>query len=120
MRATWPIFRASSVFAACFIVDQSDWLPMMIATGFDAILLPALRIFLRKEAPDYRLRLPAGKAKGVFSRARLRFASSQTRDRHGFAASQAKRARGVSTRGVADGRGRAPQARTGSRARPHR
>src|ERR1044071_4961864 len=47
---------------------------MMIATGFDAILLPALRIFLRKEAPDYRLGLPAGKAKGVFSRARLRFA----------------------------------------------
>jgi hypothetical protein len=26
--------------AACFIVVQSDWLPMMIATGFDAILLP--------------------------------------------------------------------------------
>src|SRR5262245_6517532 len=47
---------------------------MMIATGFAAILLPELRIFLRKEAPDYRLRLPAGKAKGVFSRARLRFA----------------------------------------------
>src|SRR5215468_4451175 len=47
---------------------------MMIATGFAAILLPEIRIFLRKEAPDYRLRLPAGKAKGVFSRARLRFA----------------------------------------------
>ena len=26
--------------AACFIVAQSDWLPMMIATGFDAIALP--------------------------------------------------------------------------------
>src|SRR5262245_65775223 len=47
---------------------------MMIATGFDAILLLERRIFLRREAPDYRLRLPAGKAKGVFSRARLRFA----------------------------------------------
>src|SRR6476469_6611544 len=43
---------------------------MMIATGFAAILLPELRIFLRKEAPDYRLRLPAGKAKGVFVRHR--------------------------------------------------
>ena len=37
--------RASSVLAACFIVDQSDWLPMMIATGFDAILLPEVRIY---------------------------------------------------------------------------
>jgi hypothetical protein len=26
--------------AACFIVAQSDWLPMMIATGFEAIALP--------------------------------------------------------------------------------
>ena len=31
---------ASSVSAACFIVAQSDWLPMMIATGFEAIALP--------------------------------------------------------------------------------
>jgi hypothetical protein len=31
---------ASSVSAACFIVAQSDWLPMMIATGFDDIVLP--------------------------------------------------------------------------------
>jgi hypothetical protein len=28
---------ASSVSAVCFMVGQSDWLPMMIATGFPAI-----------------------------------------------------------------------------------
>src|SRR6185312_1309628 len=42
--ASWPILSALSVSAACFIVAQSDWLPMMIATGFAAISLPlALR-----------------------------------------------------------------------------
>ena len=34
---------ASSVSAACFIVAQSDWLPMMIATGFAGISPPNIR-----------------------------------------------------------------------------
>src|SRR5690348_13103486 len=58
---------ASSVSAACFIVAQSDWLPMMIATGLDGIVLPEkLRATrgLRKEAADYRNGPCAGKAKG--------------------------------------------------------
>ena len=74
---------ASSVSAACRIVAQSDWLPMMIATGFDAILLPEAAIACGRKRRDYRLRLPAGKAKGVFSGAQaLRFAS-KTRSDHG-------------------------------------
>src|SRR6266446_1822881 len=35
--ASYPMPSASSVSAACFMVGQSDWLPMMIATGFPAI-----------------------------------------------------------------------------------
>ena len=35
--ASWPMPSSSSVLAACFMVCQSDWLPMMIATGFPAI-----------------------------------------------------------------------------------
>jgi hypothetical protein len=37
------------VSAACFMVCQSDWLPMMIATGF-----PAIGPLGPKEARDYR------------------------------------------------------------------
>src|SRR5690242_15524476 len=35
--ASKPILSAARVAAACCMVDQSDWLPMMIATGFAAI-----------------------------------------------------------------------------------
>src|SRR5258707_8003672 len=42
---------ASSVSAACFMVGQSDWLPMMIATGFPVI--DPLESAARK-AGDYR------------------------------------------------------------------
>ncbi|MEJ2435113.1 MAG: diguanylate cyclase [Pseudolabrys sp.] len=43
---------------------------MMIATGFAAISLPCSRAFF-KEAADYRLRLPAGKAEALWSAARI-------------------------------------------------
>ena len=42
----------SSVSAACFMVCQSDWLPMMIATDFASG--GATTILCAKEAPDYR------------------------------------------------------------------
>src|ERR1700744_4916845 len=34
MRDSKPISKAARVSAACRIVAQSDWLPMMMATGF--------------------------------------------------------------------------------------
>src|SRR5947207_7431726 len=37
MRLSKPILRASSVSAAWRMVGQSDWLPMMIATGLAAM-----------------------------------------------------------------------------------
>ncbi len=36
MRSSWATPSASSVSAACFIVAQSDWLPMMMAMGGEA------------------------------------------------------------------------------------
>src|SRR5215471_19990687 len=50
---------ASSVSAACFMVGQSDWLPMMIATGFPVIVPLASR---RRKAGDYRDGPRGGKA----------------------------------------------------------
>src|SRR5262245_2534028 len=50
---------ASRVSAACFIVGQSDWLPMMIATGFPAID-PSTRP--ERKAGDYREGRSGGKA----------------------------------------------------------
>src|SRR3954470_13300789 len=44
------------------MVSQSDWLPMMIATGFAAIG-PPNPARCRKEAADYRCRLCSGKMK---------------------------------------------------------
>ena len=38
IRASWPTPSASSVSAARRITAQSDWLPMMIATGLSAPL----------------------------------------------------------------------------------
>jgi len=57
------------------MVAQSDWLPMMIATGFDGIIAPVwARSAPRKEARDYRNDPSAGKAKAVFFAVDMRFA----------------------------------------------
>src|SRR5882672_10594177 len=52
---------SSSVSAACFMVAQSDWLPMMMATDFPAMKPLERR---KKEAADYRGGLWGGKNDG--------------------------------------------------------
>src|SRR5687767_27112 len=48
-----------SVSAACFMVAQSDWLPMMMATGFPAMTPRARK---KTKAGDYRGGPRGGKA----------------------------------------------------------
>src|SRR4051794_26456909 len=48
------------------MVAQSDWLPMMIATGFPAIRPPNRPHVRKKEAADYRVAPGGGKAAALF------------------------------------------------------
>src|SRR5205807_5622815 len=57
--ASYPMPSASRVSAACFMVGQSDWLPMMIATAFPTID-PSKRP--ERKAGDYREGRWGGKA----------------------------------------------------------
>src|SRR5262250_1392317 len=46
--ASYPSASASSVSAACLMVAQSDWLPMMIAIGFATIGALQDRLLVRE------------------------------------------------------------------------
>src|ERR1700689_383781 len=61
MRVSKGTPKASSVSAACFMVCQSDWLPMIIATDF-APSGATENPLCAKEAPAYRLARSNGKA----------------------------------------------------------
>src|SRR6267143_2959399 len=58
MRASYAMPSASRVSAACFIVAQSDWLPMMTAPGFadTGKILNAAPMFRPRKGADYRNR----------------------------------------------------------------
>src|SRR6267154_3145074 len=62
MRVSYAMPSASRVSAACFIVAQSDWLPMITATGFadTGMILNAAPMFRPRKGADYRNR-PQGR-----------------------------------------------------------
>src|SRR5262247_1239275 len=62
MRASWPTPSADNIAAAWRSVAQSDWLPMMIATGFAPIPASEHAFGSAKEAAHYRCRPAACKA----------------------------------------------------------
>src|SRR5262249_12349856 len=65
MRASWPTPSADSVSAAWRSVAQSDWLPMMIATGFAPIPASEHAFGSAKEAVHYRFRMRSRKLRGI-------------------------------------------------------
>src|SRR5215203_2682540 len=62
MRASYPTPSASRVSAACRIVAQSDWLPMMTATGAGPAMPHSAT--LQRRAAGIAKPLPAGKILG--------------------------------------------------------
>src|SRR5580693_1021391 len=62
IRLSHPTPSAVRVSAAWRMVSQSDWLPMMMATGAD---IQSILSGFQKHKLDYRIDLRAGKASGM-------------------------------------------------------